>query len=139
MKVRKEKGVMRSFKIVIISSMFLLLGCSVLQAKTSVWEVSKGNNKLYLGGTIHVLGEQDYPLPCEYQLAYEESEKVIFETDFSVISTPAFSQQLVQAGLYPEGQSIGDKLSPKTLQSLTLYLGTLGLPVQNLMQFKPVC
>ena len=35
-------------------------------ADTSVWEVSGGETRLYLGGTIHALRPSDYPLPEKF-------------------------------------------------------------------------
>ena len=128
---------MRSLNIVALSTALIFSSCSVAFAKTSVWKVSKGDNHLYLGGTVHVLGEQDYPLPCEYQLAYDQSERVIFETDLSVINSPEFAQKVALQGLYPPGQSIEDKLTPTTLQSLKDYLSSRGLPFQSVAQLKP--
>jgi len=128
---------MKLLNIISLSIGLVLLSTSAINAKTSVWKVSKGNHHLYLGGTIHVLGEQDYPLPCEYQLAYDQSERLIFETDLAVINSPKFAQEAALAGLYPQGKSIEDRLSPRTLQSLKLYLESLGLPFQNMARFKP--
>jgi uncharacterized protein YbaP (TraB family) len=47
--------------------------------QTSVWKISSGNNVLYLGGTIHVLRESDYPLPEAFGSAFEKSSIVVFE------------------------------------------------------------
>lgn len=46
-----------------------------------VWQVTQGNNTFYLGGTIHVLSQEDYPLPASFELAYGASEMLFFETD----------------------------------------------------------
>ena len=128
---------MVSLNKVLLSTALVLFSCSVAFAKTSVWKVSKGDNHLYLGGTIHVLSEQDYPLPCEYQLAYDQSEEIIFETDLSVINSPQFAQQVASKGLYPQGASIADKLTPKTFELLQQYLDSRGIPFQNVAQLKP--
>ena len=110
---------------------------SPVQAKSSVWKVAKGENTLYLAGTIHVLSESDYPLPCEYQDVYSKSEKIVFETDMSVLSSPSFGAEAAKIGMYPIGESLSDKLSSKTNKALTDYLISIGLPAEGLMQFKP--
>jgi uncharacterized protein YbaP (TraB family) len=48
--------------------------------KTSVWEISNGDNVLYIGGTIHILRESDYPLPSAFDTAFNDSEIIVFET-----------------------------------------------------------
>jgi uncharacterized protein YbaP (TraB family) len=56
------------------------LGSVCLFGETSVWKVSNGGNVLYIGGTIHVLRESDYPLPESFNAAFNKSEIIIFET-----------------------------------------------------------
>jgi uncharacterized protein YbaP (TraB family) len=38
-----------------------------------VWKVTSGTNVLYLGGSIHALKSQDYPLPAAYNRAFDAS------------------------------------------------------------------
>ncbi len=40
-----------------------LLFSSGLLADSAIYEITKGNNKIYLAGTIHMLRSQDFPLP----------------------------------------------------------------------------
>ncbi|MCL2480953.1 MAG: TraB/GumN family protein [Spirochaetaceae bacterium] len=51
-----------------------------LHAETSVWKISNGDNILYIGGTIHILRESDYPLPEPFYTAFDESEIIVFES-----------------------------------------------------------
>ena len=53
-------------------------------SQSSVWKVSKGENTLYLAGSIHFLRPSDYPLPLEYETAFEKSDKLILETDLEL-------------------------------------------------------
>jgi uncharacterized protein YbaP (TraB family) len=48
-------------------------------AETSVWKVQNGGNVLYLGGTVHLLRETDYPLPEAFNDAFTKSEVIVFE------------------------------------------------------------
>ncbi len=111
--------------------------CASVEAKTSVWKVENGENLFYLGGTVHVLSESDYPLPCEFDAAYLLSEQLVFETDISSLSNPEFALKAAQLGTYPAGTSLNDKISSETLGQLTNYLESLGLPASGLMQLKP--
>ena len=65
------------FNIIIAFLAFASVGAN---ADTSLYEVSKGAQKIYLGGTIHVLRASDYPLPAEFEQAYEKSDVVVLET-----------------------------------------------------------
>lgn len=116
---------------------FALMPFFFAQAKTSVWKVSNKENVFYLGGTVHVLSAADYPLPCEYELAFTQADEIIFETDIAALSAPSFALKAAQTGTYPAGTSLRDKISPETLESLNNYLNSIGLPAFALMQLKP--
>ena len=42
-------------------------------ADTSVWVVESGARRVYLGGTIHILRAWDFPLPSEFDKAYQQA------------------------------------------------------------------
>ena len=57
------------FRPVFLSSLFTTLLLSALSCQAaSVWQVSKGDNTIYLGGTLHILSPVDYPLPKHWFL-----------------------------------------------------------------------
>ena len=78
--------------------LFLLPLCSLF-AKSSVWKVSKGGESLYIGGTCHLLRSSDYPLPPEFELAYDQSDTLAFEMNPAVINDPDFVFQLLKASV----------------------------------------
>ena len=106
-------------------------------AKSSVWKVSKNNQHLFIGGTVHVLSADDYPLPCEFGAAYSVSDKVFFETDISPDTLAKASIDMLTKGTYPIGESIASHLSDPTAKNLKIYLASLGLPTEQFMSFKP--
>lgn len=120
-------------------TLILALACCSLPviADTSVWKVSKQGKALYLAGTVHVLSKKDYPLPPEYQQAYVDSSVLVFEVDLQAAQTPAFQQQVMLHGMYPQGQNIQSKLKPETLARLKQYLQAKGINFQAWSQFKP--
>ena len=130
-----NKIFLNALVLIVVAANVVLMG--VASAASSVWRVSKAGNELYLGGTIHVLSAADYPLPCEFDYAYAQADKLVFETDILAAAKPEVAQQFLQAGLYPAGVTIEQKLSPETFTRLADYLRTKGLPVQNMQQFKP--
>ena len=106
------------------------------QADAPVWKVSKGDHELYIGGTIHILQEQDYPLPVEFERAYAEADKLVFEVDIAQASSLAFQQQLMQAALYDDGSTLASHLRPSTLQQLTAFARARGIEPESLLPFK---
>lgn len=112
-----------------------LTACSVNAA--SVWKVSSDKNTLYIGGTIHLLKENSFPLPPEYDEAYGLSDKLIFETDIEATQTPAFQQKAMSQMILTDGTTLQSYLSEETFQALDKHLASKGIPIQNFQPLKP--
>ena len=115
----------------------ILLVFSVsVSAQTSLWQISKGDKRLYLGGTVHVLGYEDYPLPEEFAQAFSNSKKIVFETDIVKAKEPEFAQKLLRQMTYPQGQSLRDVLNKQTYQRLVAYFSDK-VPMAQIDTMKP--
>ena len=128
---------MKGIRIVLgaLCASFLLIGFATQAA--SVWQVSNGKHTVYIGGTIHLLSASDYPLPAQYNKAYDQSDVIVFETDIVGMSQPAAQRKFLEAALLSEGQTIADYLSEDTLNELKAYLSAKNIPIANLQTFKP--
>lgn len=115
----------------------LLLTALTAHAESFVWKVSKGANHIYLGGTFHLLKEEDYPLPKEFEQAYEKVNWLVFETDIGKLETAEFQQQFQQAFLLPEGQTLKTSLSDDAFRKLNNYCLLNNIDLQQFMAFKP--
>ena len=118
-----------------LSATFLLSGVSL--AETSVWRVSDGNNTVYLGGTVHLLRPSDYPLPEEYERAYQASSELYFETDISAMGDLSVQAQMLQQLTYSDGRNLKTVLSEDAFTALEDYTATIGMSLMMLEQFKP--
>jgi len=120
---------------------YLILLCLLtpfhLFAETSLWKITKGDTHLFIGGTIHVLSASDYPLPIEFEKAYQQSQTIVFETDLAAMALPESQQQLLKRVIYEPGKSLKDDLTAQTYQALSDHLLSMGLDIENLKQFKP--
>jgi uncharacterized protein len=118
-------------------------GLTLLTAATfetqaaSVWKVTSGENTLYIGGTIHLLTPQDYPLPMAYEKAYQAADKVVFETNMETINNLAFKQQMKTELSYSDGTTIDKVITPETYQSLSIYLNARQIPFTAIQNLKP--
>jgi len=115
------------------TSLLFTLG---LQA-ASVWKVSNDQHSLYIGGTIHFLTPNDYPLAKEYDLAFDASDKVIFETDMQVVRSPEFAQKMMNQMMYSDGTTINRVLKPETYKALAIHLSSRNIPMQAFASYKP--
>ncbi len=119
----------------LIAGLFALLSISA-SAETSLYEITKGDHKVYLGGTIHVLRNSDYPLPAEFERAYENAKILVLETDMKKASSPEFGQQMAQAFMYSGGKNLSQDLQPKLWQELQKFADERQLPLGQLSMFK---
>ena len=115
----------------------LLIFPSVGFSETSLWQVSKNGNKLFLGGTIHLLKKEDYPLPVEFGAAFKKSDKLVFETDIEKIQTPEFGKKMAQMFTFPPGKSLKEALNKKTFEKLEKHLADRNIPIDSFLHFKP--
>ncbi|MCP4490226.1 MAG: TraB/GumN family protein [Gammaproteobacteria bacterium] len=109
----------------------------VANAETSVWKVSKGNRHLYLGGTVHILARDDYPLPPPFARAYHLSHRLVFETDMQMLQSAEFQQVMLERLSYRGGRTLKDVLSAQTYQKLEDYCASHNIPVASIHGFRP--
>ncbi len=125
----------KSARLLMVMASLLLPAAAA--AKAPVWKVSSGEKMLYLGGTIHVLSDADYPLPLAFDQAYKNASTVVFETDLSTLQNPAFMQRMLPHLMYQRGEHIEQFLRADTEQQLQDYLHSRGVPLQSLRKYKP--
>jgi uncharacterized protein YbaP (TraB family) len=106
-------------------------------AKSSVWKVSKGNDYVYIAGTIHILPPSEYPLPKAFNQAYKETSSLVLETKLPDESDMALQVQMMQAMMYKNGQNLKSVLSKRTYKQLQEYVTGLGADLTMFELFKP--
>jgi uncharacterized protein len=103
----------------------------------SVWKVSSEKNTLYIGGTIHILSPQDYPLPVEYDTAYQAADKVAFETDIEAVNSIDFQQKMMAQLVYSDGTTLDKVLNADTYAALKQHLAQRNVPIEAMATLKP--
>ncbi|CAA6676363.1 MULTISPECIES: TraB/GumN family protein [unclassified Lentimonas] len=120
-----------------IPALLLALLPAALLADSSVWKISKGEQSLYIGGTCHVLRSTDYPLPAEFDQAYEAADTLVFEIDPAAAQDPAFAMQLLAKASYSDGRTLKSVLSADAYAALAKQGKQSGLPIELLNSLKP--
>ncbi len=110
---------------------------SVTSQAASIWKVSKGKEQLLIGGTIHILSKDDFPLPKEYDKAFNQAQMLVFETDMAALEDPAFQQLMLQKLMLKDGTKLSDTLTPATYNKLKTWVEGAGLSMAMLDGFKP--
>lgn len=123
----------------ILYSLFLLLFAfsTSTNAETSVWTVTKNGNKLFIGGTVHLLVTSDYPLPAAYQKAYARSAKIVLETDMQKLQSAEFQATMMRELSYPGDVNLRQVIDQQTYKALEQFFTQRGIPMANIIGFKP--
>jgi uncharacterized protein YbaP (TraB family) len=116
---------------------FSLILSFTSHAETSIWQVSNGQNTVYLGGTFHMLKPDDYPLPQGFLDVYEKVEWLVFETDITQLDTEKFQQKFIKAMTLSNGQILADQLSPQAYAGLIRYAAKNNMDTGRLQHFRP--
>lgn len=107
------------------------------QDRHLLWEVVGAQGRITLMGSIHTLRQDAYPLPDVYEEAYSAAQGLVLETDMAAMEDPAFQARLLALGLYPEGETLRDRLLPDAYGALAEALTARGLPPEMFARFKP--
>lgn len=118
-----------------------LLGSALLStnalAQSSVWKVSKGDDYLYIGGTVHLLPPSAFPLPPEFEQAYNATDTLVLEAKMPAPDDTAAQTAMIQAMAYSDGRSLSKVLSPEVYQQVSDYFAPYGVQLQQLDGYKP--
>jgi len=104
---------------------------------SSVWKVTKGNDSLYVGGTIHILPISEFPLPEQFDRAYKDSDSIVLEAKLPAPSDMEAQQAMLQAMTYADGQNLKEIISEQTYNDLSKYLQGFGADLDQVAHFKP--
>ncbi|MDQ2076836.1 TraB/GumN family protein [Marinimicrobium sp. ABcell2] len=106
-------------------------------AQTTLFEVTDGESRILVGGTIHLLHPDEFPLPDAFDRAYEQADRVYFEMDLGEALNPAFGMQMMEVMKNPEGRSLQSKLSPAVWERLEAYAKETQFPLAMYQPFDP--
>ena len=127
---------MKSFYSVLLISL-LVFTVTPTAAKAPVWKVSKGDDYVYLGGTIHLLSKSDYPLPEAFETAYNNADEIVLEVDTVALAAPEVQERVLNAMSYQDHRSLSNVLARETYSQLDQLLKSKGLPIAVFDRFTP--
>lgn len=123
-----------------LSSALLFNACSTWPgsgSKSTLWQITGAHNSVYLMGSIHVLPASAYPLRPALQVAFNKSQRVVFEVDLNTVSQQAVLREFEEVGVYPPGDSLEHHVSRQTIKLVKQVLANLGISYQKAKRFKP--
>ncbi|OGU60627.1 MAG: hypothetical protein A2X64_07795 [Ignavibacteria bacterium GWF2_33_9] len=97
------------------------------------YEISIGNSRVYLLGSIHYGKKEWYPLPEKMLKAFEESNYLVTEIDLNSIQPNLFARY----ALAQDGISLDEKLKPANYEKITQIFTSMGFQENMLSMFRP--
>lgn len=102
-----------------------------------LWKVSDADNSVYLLGSFHLLGKDDYPLSNDVEAAFADAEALVFELAPEEANSPALPAQMLQAARRTRAGSLQQDLGPALWAELEAYAAGNGLPLAQLSAVEP--
>ena len=126
-------------RLVQLAALLLIGWCAAAQAgpKHFLWRISKGDQSLYLVGSVHVLRKSDYPLPQVMEDALRDSYGLVEEIDLSHFDADEAQLMMMQMGAYPEGHTLKTDLPPAIYTRVVELAREQKVDLDNLQQMRP--
>ena len=103
-----------------------------------LWQVTRGENRVYLLGSFHLLQEQDYPFHPDVDAAFKDAEKLVFEVHPDEMKDPAkLAAAMEQVAGYAPGQSFESVVPAPVRQKLEAMAQLAGQDTASLQASEP--
>ena len=103
----------------------------------TMWRVAGDSNSVYLLGSIHMLREQDHPLPVVIDRAYEDADVVVMELDMDDIDPAATQAAFNKAGVLTDGTTLRDLMGEEPFLRAEQAAASIDIPLDLLAQSEP--
>ena len=103
----------------------------------TLWEVEGETNSVYLLGSIHLLREDDHPLPAVIDRVYADAEIIVMELDMDDLD-PAYTQAAFnRAGVMTDGTTLADLMGDERYATAEEAAAAIDIPLDMLAQSEP--
>ncbi len=106
-------------------------------AKHPVWIIESASNRTYLLGSIHVLRDEDYPLPEVFQHAYNDAEHLVMELDFTDLDTLATLATTRRLAMLPPSESLSSVMGPSNYLKATKAANQINVDLEQFARVDP--
>ena len=116
-------------KRIIVLLLVVVIYLSAANDKGMFWKVkdSKGNDKVYLLGSIHVVPDDIYPLRKEIESSFTASDFLVVEADAANIDMVKVQQLTMQKGMYSGGKNLKSSVPEELYNKLAEELKKTGM------------
>jgi uncharacterized protein YbaP (TraB family) len=105
-------------------------------SRPAMWKTGDEDTTVYFLGTVHVLPPDLKWRTPEIDRALGEAKAIYFETDIEP-DLSAMASVVMEAGMYPVGQTLSDRLKPDDRAALAAAAEKLGMSMIQLDRMRP--
>ena len=102
-----------------------------------IWVAEGGNNRVYLLGSIHLLREQDHPLPDVINTVYEDAERLVMELDMDEIDPLELFGSLQARGILQNGETLASVMGEEMYAEALLAAEAADIPLNMFRTSEP--
>jgi hypothetical protein len=103
----------------------------------TLWHIAGETNSIYLLGSIHLLREQDHPLPGVIDKAYDDADVIVMEIDMDDVD-PAYTQAAFnRAGVLRDGTTLQDLMGEEAFAAASDAAAAIDIPLDMLARSEP--
>lgn len=121
--------------------LLVLLAHPVHAAETghpvTMWEVSGAKNSVYLLGSIHLLRQEDYPLPTALDAAYANADVLIMEIDMDDLDPFATQAAFMTYGVLQDDRTLRDLMGDALYEQALSAAEAIDMPLDMLSKTEP--
>ena len=103
----------------------------------TLWMAEGASNSVYLLGSVHLLREEDHPLPSIIDAAYDDAETLFMELDMDDLDPIAMQATINRVGMLDDSQSLRDVMGEDLYADALLAADELDIPLEMLAQTEP--
>jgi len=118
-------------------ALLVMLLAGEARAESSVWVVTSPTSTVYLAGSYHILRSSDYPLPPEFEAAYGQSTRIVFEVPPGGMEEPEVRARLARMAVYENGTTLQQHLTARAYGKVEAFCQERGYPVTQLHSLRP--
>ena len=126
-------------RVLLAAAAVLICGSAIADGghPVTMWMAEGATNRVYLLGSVHLLREQDHPLPGVIGTAYEDAETLYMELDMDDLDPVAMQATINRLGLLEDDESLRDILGEALYAEAKRAADELDIPLEMLHRTEP--
>ena len=102
-----------------------------------LWQVTSPQATVFLAGSVHMLKPGLYPLPAQFQQAFNLADHFVVEVNLSAYPPERIQQVTMAHAMLPQGQTLSSLLNDDLYAAMQSTAAEYGLALSTLEAFKP--